>query len=504
MPKYLLVVEEFDPDKSYPIKIRPQYARILSSFQKGQKINPKEYINDNQSLFTKKGTQKAVAGAIYHALTLGRKIAVLRDLTDAEAGAPISFDDFCRLETVQYFINQHKGSRYRNLNPKYQTGTAFRYSDNLWKFNNWLAGRDFEYFGYVSTGGDSFRRVKTKVKLESVEHFLKLYQESFHAEKDFVKLIKMYLMDSQNASKRSNTVKLIYNSIKSYFEKNDTPLNFRFDYNARHKSIGADDEQSSLSLDEVIELLSVGKPNLTQKAVFLCKFHRGLDTSTLVDRFNFEVWPQLVEYFRTEDYTIWDLKKCPVPIKLVRIKTDYLHLGFLDVDAIVAIQKYLPFRKKLTGKEMQNGDALFLNTHKEPIEKGWITYTLRKLCKNAGLNRTLPGYNHNCRYQINSHEFRDLLKSTLLACDVRPDVADHVIGHKPKDSYEKQAILYPENVREEFSKASNKLNLFSNISSYVTKFEDIEELKFLVKNLREENEKFKFEILRRFSNQIMR
>jgi len=496
LKKYLLVLEEFDPAKSYPVKIRPQYARVLSSFQKGQRINPKNYINEHHSEFTQKETHKATSGAIYHALTLGRKIGVLRDLSDQEAGAPISFEDFCRLETVQYFINQHKGSRYKNLDPKFQAGTAERYSRNLWHFNNWLAGREFEYFGYVSTGGDSFRREKTKVQLESVEHFLKIYQETFHTEKDFVKLIKMYLMDSQNSLKRSNTVKLMYNSIKSYFEKNDTPLNFRFDYHARHKSISADDEQSSLSLNEVIELLSVGKPSLTQKAVLLCKFHRGLDTSTLVDRFNFEAWPQLVGYFETADYTKWDLKKCPVPIKLVRIKTDYLHLGFLDVDAIVAIQKYLPHRKRKTGSEMQNGDALFLNEHKVPIGNGWITYTLRKLCRNSGLDRSLPGYNHHRRYQINSHEFRDLLKSTLLACGVRPDVADHVIGHKPRDSYEKQAILYPENIREEYCKASKKLNLFSNISSYMKRFEDIDELKTQIKDLREENERFKLELLR--------
>ena len=221
MKKYLLVVEEFDPAKSYPIKIRPQYARVLSSFQKGQKINPKDCINENQSHFTFKETHKAASGAIYHALTLGRKIGVLRDATAQEAGLPISYEDFCRLETVQYFINQHKGSRYKNFDPKFRNGTADNYSRNLWKFNNWLTGREFEYFGYVSTGGDSFRREKTKVQLQSVEHFLKLYQETFHTEKDFVKLIKTYMMDSVNALKRSNTVKLIYNSIKSYFDKND-------------------------------------------------------------------------------------------------------------------------------------------------------------------------------------------------------------------------------------------------------------------------------------------
>ena len=171
---------------------------------------------------------------------------------------------------------------------------------------------------------------------------------------------KTYLMDSVNAQKRSNTVKLIYNAIKSYFDKNDTPLNFRFDYHARHKSIGADDEQSSLSLNEVIELLSVGKPNLTQKAVLLCKFHRGLDTSTLVDRFNFEAWPQIVKHFGTEQYMMWDLEKCPVPIKLVRIKTGFLHTGFLDRDAIESLQDYLDFRYKKTEQVMTVGEPLFL------------------------------------------------------------------------------------------------------------------------------------------------
>jgi len=41
------------------------------------------------------------------------------------------------------------------------------------------------------------------------------------------------------------------------------------------------------------------------------------------------------------------------------------------------------------------------------------------------------------KYQKESHELRDLLKSTLIDCGTRIDVADHVIGHKPKDSYEK-------------------------------------------------------------------
>ena len=73
-------------------------------------------------------------------------------------------------------------------------------------------------------------------------------------------------------------------------------------------------------------------------------------------------------------------------------------------------------------------------------------------------------------------EMRDLLKSTLIDSDVRYDLADHFIGHKPKDSYEKQDILYPETLRSEYSKASKRLNVFTNFTSFVKGFENTKEL----------------------------
>ena len=47
----------------------------------------------------------------------------------------------------------------------------------------------------------------------------------------------------------------------------------------------------------------------------------------------------------------------------------------------------------------------------------------------------------------------------------RPDIADHVIGHAPKDSYEKQALLYPSSIRTEFMKASNRINVLQLFAS---------------------------------------
>jgi len=107
LKKYLLVENEFEPDSNYPIKIRPQYARILHSLQKGQKLNPQEYISQHQSEFTRKDSHKATAVAIYHALTVGKKIGILRDVSPQESGLTISYEDFCRKDSVKYLRLGH-------------------------------------------------------------------------------------------------------------------------------------------------------------------------------------------------------------------------------------------------------------------------------------------------------------------------------------------------------------------------------------------------------------
>ena len=79
---------------------------------------------------------------------------------------------------------------------------------------------------------------------------------------------------------------------------------------------------------------------------------------------------------------------------------------------------------------------------------------------------------------MDSHELRDLLKSTLIDSGCRRiDVADHVIGHKPKDSYEKQSVLYPETLRKEYAKASKRLNIFTKFSNIVSGKDDADQLK---------------------------
>ncbi len=483
---FYLVKEEFDPDKDYGIEIRKQFGKCLSVLKKGERINLNEFVQSHLNQFTSmEQSLKSNRTLIYHSFTIGKKIGMLETLSQEESGMSISMDNFRKLESISYLMLQLGGSKYKNLKTTKDRGTAISYAYKLWKFNEWLHGKTFEFQTSEQQGKETFLRIKKQITLTGLEHFLKLYQDPYKTEQEFVKIIKQYLMDSIHTGKRAVTMKIDYAAIKSYFEKNEYPLNVRIDLKNLYKTTEGDDDQPSLDLEEVMKLLTVGKPSITQKAVFLCKLHRGLDNSTFADRFNFQVWDQLVSYFGTDEYTKWDLKRCPVPIKLTRMKTGILHVGFLDKDAVTAIQEYLDFRRKKTGNEMKSG-ALFLSEKNEPITEMWIITSFSRLRKNAGLDKTLGGYERQRKYRATPHELRDLLKSTLIDSGTRPDLADYFIGHKPKDSYEKQAILYPETLRKEYSKASKMLNIFSNFSSHMKSAQSGDEMKERMSKIEEE------------------
>jgi len=398
----------------------------------------------------------------------------------------IPFVEFCKQETVLYCIKQLRSSKFKNLIPQEKlSSTQKSYAYCLWRFNNWLHGRTFDFYQLNQVSTDSFQREKKSIVLQGLEDFFKLYLESHNSEQEFAKLIKHYLLDPGNKEKRATTMDMEQCAIKAYFEKNDSPINFHFNSKATHKVTDEDDDHPSLTLDDLLKMLTTGRPTVTQKAMILCKFHRGLDTSTFADRFNFQAWPQLVDWFGTEEYRKWDLDKCPVPIKLTRIKTGFIHTGFLERDAVSAIQDYLGWRDKSTGRQMRDGDSLFVTFKKVPFTVPGFRRTFQKLAINSGIQKKLQGYNLRERYEKDSHEMRDLLKSILIDCGCRMDAADHFIGHRQKDSYEKQATLFPENLREEYMKASSKLNIFSNISRNMQKSVNVQTLENKVLQLQE-------------------
>jgi len=391
------------------------------------------------------------------------------------------FEDFIKSESMQELLLNTRGSKYKNREPKTKSGlhsTQMVYANRLFHFHKWLVGRKFEYNNFVHTGENTFKNTREETTLEGLEHLLKLYQSSFNSERDFMKLLKKYLNDPLHEGKTASAMVVERSAIQSYFKNNESPIKITFDPKKRYRTIDESDEQPEISLNEFLKMMTVGKPSLVQKTVFICKFQRGLDSTTLVDRFNFQAWEQLVKWFGTSTYESWDLSKCPVPIKLTRMKTDFTHTGFLDQDAIISIQELLKVRESKDEHDiMQIGKPLFLNKASKPIDAHWISNTFNRLAERSGIQTKLSGYKIKTKFSKTSHELRDLLESTLLDCGVRPDVVEHVTGHKPKDSYEKQASLYPESLRREFSKAQKRINIFTNLSNFVRKGDETQDLR---------------------------
>lgn len=188
------------------------------------------------------------------------------------------------------------------------------------------------------------------------------------------------------------------------------------------------------------------------------------------------------------------MNKCPVPIRVTRVKTNYLHTEYLEHDAIVAIQKYLNCRyqsyvrtcraKKIDegyilekNQMMQNGKPMFVTRENTPISINWVSRLVPRLALKAGIQKIIKGSQLQNKSEEIGHELRNLLKSTLIVSGTADYVCQLAISHTVGDSYEKQDKLYPELSREEYAKASSRINIFTNASNFINHGDESEKLK---------------------------
>jgi len=467
--KTIEILEDFDPDKDYKTHIRKQIMIVLSKLEKNKRYTLAELIQENDGIITKKKNIKSTRDVYKQAMKIGKEIGIIKEVISA----PISFDNFCELDTVSYMRRQLKQTKFKNPQAKTKHsggGTRRSYTLSLWHFNNWLHGKSISISKIVPIG-ENLQKVETvETKLDTVEDLLKAYQETNSKGSEVIRLIKEYLMDSdQHSHKSKGYMGNIFSSIRAYFAKNELPISISFNASIDHEDIAEtlSDTVSTLSLPDFMELLTTGKPSIVEKGVIICKFHAGLDNCTFSDRFNFEAFLQLVKWFGTDKHEEWDLEKCPVIINVTRIKVGFPHVCCLDRDAIISLQKALDWRFKKTGNVMKVGQAMFLNTKLNPVTNRWVSETITKLAERSGIQKSFK-IKSGIKNEKTSHELRDLLKSTLNACGVSAYASNHLIGHMPRDSYEKEAILYPKKIRAEYMKASSTLNIFSGYTKYIS------------------------------------
>ena len=465
--KLIQITHEFDDSKDYGLSIQGgMVKRVLSDLKVGEKYLLNDLVLKYNKIF-KHGNLQNTRGVFKNIMKKGKEIGMITEIMTE----PISFPDFCNLETVAYMRSQLKETKVKHKESTTKHtggGTRKSYSIILWHFNTWLHGQNITVNQQTPTGLNTYEIKKNTVKLDTIEDLLEIRKLTNDKDPDVIKFVKRYLLDECHSHKSKGYMINIYCSIVAYFGRNDYEIKINFDASVNHHNPQEDlnGEQLSLSLSDLQIILDNGRASLIDRATVLCKFHGGLDNITLTDRFNFEAWPQLVKWFGTEEFKKWDLKKCPAIVKLYRIKVNFEYNSMYDIDAIQSLQKALEWREKKTGQKMQDGQAMLLNEKLQPLTDRWVSDLVPKLAERAGNQRIfkiLSGYVKEKR----SHELRDLLKSTLLVCGTMPFAADHALGHKPRDSYEKQAILYPEKIRTEFMKGSKTINIFTNISNYI-------------------------------------
>ena len=169
------VLEEFDGKKDYGIEIRRQYQKCLSTLKKGEKITPAEYAKQHLNEFTLKPRDFVLNRTIVsHSCTIGKRIGMLQEVSLEDRGIYMTRRDFEKLESIRYCLKQLRGSRYKNIDPKKGAGTADAYSYRLWKWNNWIHGKSFEFFTEIQTDVDTYKRVRETVKIKGVEQLLKI------------------------------------------------------------------------------------------------------------------------------------------------------------------------------------------------------------------------------------------------------------------------------------------------------------------------------------------
>ena len=477
--KKFKVLENFMPEKDYGVPIRRQIRYALGLLEKGKEyfLNDLVLENKNNSKLFKESVQLVSVRQVFkHVMRDGKKIGMIKEIDRYD----MSFDEFCNLDTIAYMRKQLSTTKIKHSesSTKWASGgTQKSYTTTLRHFNEWLHGKVIPMQKIIPVG-ENLQRVDTvTITIDTIEDLLKAYQSSNNQSMEVVRTIKEYLMDDkQHGHKSRDYMNNIVYSIRAYFQTNESPITFQFNSKINHEKTSemiGDGNIATLSLNDLLDLLTIGKPSIVQKAIVLCKFQGGMDNVTLADRFNFEAFPQLIKTFGTVDHNKWDLEKCPVLIKTTRVKVNFPHILCIDRDAITALIAALNWREEKTGQPMKVGQALLLNTYLKPYTNRAIGDLIPKLAETAKIQEKFTT-KYGKKNSKTSHELRDLLKSTLKSCGVEAYAANHLIGHMPTDSYEKESILYPEKIREQYMKASRTLNIFTGITNYIANGDESE------------------------------
>ena len=241
------------------------------------------------------------------------------------------------------------GRKFRSRRFNREKGTKRMYADSLEAFNRWLSGKRFP------AGNGAQRSGEERRTFQNVKDLLGVCYDSEHGIRTAKRVVREYLADLATSKHSLSTAMVRCAAVKSYLATHDVQVDVGV--NRKRHTVHDVREPPEMSLFDFYKMMTVGNMGVMLKAMMMIKFQAGLDASTLADRFNFEAYGQIVKHFGIDDYEAWDLGRCPVPIRLVRVKTGMAYTTFIDRDAVAHLQDYLRWREFQGGQKARPGQA---------------------------------------------------------------------------------------------------------------------------------------------------
>ena len=267
-------------------------------------------------------------------------------------------------------------------------------------------------------------------------------------------------MDPRHGDLAHSTIAGMCAAIKSYFDAHDMATSVKF--NGKKRDEIEITEEPEMEIADFYKMMTANKVDLMVRAVMVVKSRQGWTRARSRTGSTFTRTSRLPSGAERTITRRGKKDKCPIPVYLVRVKTGIKYTTFIDRDALDAIQIYLSWREERHGPRDPAG-PMFLTTRNEPIRGEWISDAFGRLADSSKRQRRLE----NGVLNLRPHKTRRLLKSLLMECGCAEWAADHVLGHKAKDPYTGPAELFPRRLREEYAKASHKINVLSKAASSV-------------------------------------
>ena len=199
------------------------------------------------------------------------------------------------------------------------------------------------------------------------------YEESDHGTKTVQRTIREYMASSRVNGMSVSVYVLTRSVIKSYFGVHDIVLGLPKTRKRRPDPVPNDD--SSMTLENFYKMLQNRKPSIMMKTIMPIKLQSDMDSSTFTDRFNYYGCTQIVRCFKTDDYTLGNIDRCPMPIKLLHVKTNMVYTAFLNRDAIIYHMWYDPGIQMVSEMNLPRPSGQVVQTNRLPLKtaNAWRT-----------------------------------------------------------------------------------------------------------------------------------